>query len=52
MEFLGVLIACVAFIALLPYIRCFVKRLIFRSKIKKTCIKKAINFTQLMCFGI
>ena len=40
MEFLGVLIACVAFIALFPYIRCFVKRLIFRSKIKKTCIKK------------
>ena len=40
MEFLGVLIAFVAFIALFPYIRCFVKRLIFRSKIKKACIKK------------
>ena len=40
MEFLGVLIACVVFIALLPYIRCFVKRLIFRSKIKKACINK------------
>ena len=40
MEFLGVLIACAAFIALLPYIRCFIKRLIFRSKIKKACINK------------
>ena len=40
MGFWDVLIVVIAFVALIPYIRCFVKRLIFRSKTKRTCLKK------------